>query len=217
MVRKLYEEHLDMVTGVRATASNGAYRRGHRFGNHLLTAIVGWIFGNRTVDMLSGYRAFSRRFVKSFPALSGGFEIETEFTIHALDLNMPIGDIQTSYGERPSGSASKLRTYGDGLRILRTIVTLVKEERPFQFFGLLGVALMICGVGLGIPIVTEYLRIHLVPRLPTALLATALVLLAFLFFASGLILDSVTRGRKEMKRLVYLNVPPMDADNKTVY
>lgn len=216
MVRKLCLEQLDMVTGVRIASVNGAYRRGHRLGNQVLTSIVNQIFG-RTVDMLSGYRVFSRRFVKSFPALSGGFEIETEFTIHALEQNMPISEIQSIYKERPPGSASKLRTYADGLRILRTILVLVKEERPMQFFGLVGAMLLLCGLGFGAPVVTEYLRTHLVPRLPTALLATAMVLLAFLSITSGFILDSVTRGRKEMKRLAYLSVPAIGCANHAVY
>jgi hypothetical protein len=211
MLRKLCEEQLDMLTGVRVTAVNSAYRRGHRLGNRVLTGIISQIFGNRISDMLSGYRVFSRRFVKSFPALSSGFEIETEFAVHALEQNMPLGEVQTAYKERPLGSASKLRTYVDGLRILRTIVILVKEERPLQFFCLAGATLLMCGVGFGTPIITEYLRTHLVPRLPTALLATALVLLAFLSMTSGFILDSVTRGRKEMKRLAYLSVPVIDA------
>lgn len=214
MVHKLCEEHLDMVTGVRVTAVNGAFRRGHRLGNRLLTGIVGQIFGDGIVDMLSGYRVFSRRFVKSFPALSGGFEIETEFAVHALEQNMPVGEIQTDYKERAPGSASKLRTYADGLRILRTILILFKEERPLMFFGLAGAALIMLSLAFGMPILIEYLRTHLVPRLPTALLAAALMLLAFLCIASGLILDSVTRGRREMKRLAYLSVPETNSDNQ---
>jgi hypothetical protein len=157
--------------------------------------------------MLSGYRAFSRRFVKSFPALATGFETETEFTVHALELRMAIGEVPTRYRDRPAGSASKLRTYTDGLRILRTIVVLVKEERPLHFFGLCALVLLLLGVGLGVPVVVDFLATGLVPRLPTAVLATGLVLLSFLSLAAGLILDSVTRGRKEMKRLAYLAVP----------
>jgi hypothetical protein len=150
---------------------------------------------------------FSRRFVKSFPALAAGFETETEFTVHALELRMAIGEIPTRYSDRPQGSASKLRTYSDGLRILRTIVVLVKEERPLQFFCGCGGVLLLAGIGVGIPVVLEFLRTGFVPRLPTAVLAMGLVLLSFLSFAVGLILDSVSRGRKEMKRLAYLAVP----------
>jgi hypothetical protein len=173
----------------------------------VLTFLVAAIFGNRVTDMLSGYRAFSRRFVKTFPALATGFETETEFTVHALELRMAIGEVRTTYRDRPAGSASKLHTYSDGLRILRTIVVLVKEERPLQFFSLFGLVLLLLGIGLGVPVVLEFLATGLVPRLPTAVLATGLVLLSFLCFAAGLILESVTRGRKEFKRLAYLAVP----------
>jgi hypothetical protein len=165
------------------------------------------IFGDRVTDMLSGYRAFSRRFVKSFPALSSGFETETEFTIHALELNMPIAELPVPYKERAEGSASKLRTISDGLRILRTIALLVKEERPLQVFALAGAVLFLVGIGLGSPVVLEFLETGLVPRLPTAVLAMGLVLLSFLSLVCGLVLDSVSRGRKEMKRLAYLAIP----------
>ena len=181
------------------TDTAAAYRRGHRLGNRVLTGIVQGIFGNRVTDMLSGYRVFSRRVVKSFPALSVGFETETELTIHALELKMPVGEIPTPYKDRPAGSASKLRTYSDGLRILRTIVLLVKEERPLQFFAVCALVLAVLSVALAVPVVGTYLRTGLVPRLPTAVLATGLMLLAFLSMACGLILDTVTRGRKEMK------------------
>ncbi len=207
MVRLLVDRQLDMVNGARVTEIEAAYRRGHRFGNAMLTGIVAWIFGNRISDMLSGYRAFSRRFVKSFPALSAGFETETEFTVHALELKMPVGEVKTAYKDRPAGSASKLRTYSDGLRILRTIVILVKEERPLQFFSITGAILLALGVLLALPVVFEFMRTGLVPRLPTAVLATGIVLLSFLSFACGLILDSVSRGRKEFKRIAYLAVP----------
>jgi glycosyltransferase involved in cell wall biosynthesis len=207
MLYRLLEDGLDMVIGTRVTDIQAAYRPGHRLGNRVLTGMVAAIFGNRVTDMLSGYRVFSRRFVKSFPALSTGFETETEFTVHALELRMAIGEVPTSYRDRPAGSASKLRTYTDGLRILRTIVILVKEERPLQFFSLCGLVLLLLGIGLGIPVVVEFLATGLVPRLPSAVLATGLVLLSFLSLAAGLILDSVTRGRKEIKRLAYLAVP----------
>jgi glycosyltransferase involved in cell wall biosynthesis len=213
MVRHLAEDRLDMVNGVRIGAIPGAYRRGHRFGNRLLTGMVRRIFGDRVTDMLSGYRAFSRRFVKSFPALSSGFETETEFTIHALELNMPIAELPVAYRERPEGSASKLRTVSDGFRILRTIALLVKEERPLQLFALAAAALFLAGIGLGSPVVIEFLDTGLVPRLPTAVLAMGLVLLSFLSLVCGLVLDSVSRGRKEMKRLAYLAIPAPGAQH----
>jgi glycosyltransferase involved in cell wall biosynthesis len=207
MVRLLIAERLDMVNGARAGDLPSAYRPGHRLGNVALTGLVGQIFGKRVTDMLSGYRVFSRRFVKSFPAFSAGFETEAELTVHALELHMPIGEVQTRYRERPQGSASKLRTFIDGARILRTIVVLVKEERPLQFFSLAAAMLLVAGLGVGLPVVFEFLRTALVPRLPTAVLATGLVVLSFLSLVCGLILDSVTRGRKEIKRLAYLAIP----------
>lgn len=209
MVRKLLDEGLDMVTGTRIPAGVAAWRPGHRLGNRVLTGVVAAIFGNRVTDMLSGYRVFSRRFVKSFPALATGFETETEFTVHALELRMAVGELATRYADRADGSASKLRTYSDGLRILSTIVGLVTQERPLQFFGLAGVLLLLAGIGAGVPVVLEFLRTGLVPRLPTAVLATGLVLLSFLSFAVGLILDQVARGRKELKRLAYLAIPAL--------
>ena len=207
MVRLLLEDRLDMVTGVRVTDATAAYRPGHRFGNAMLTGMVRWIFGDRITDMLSGYRAFSRRFVKSFPALAEGFETETEFTVHALELMLPVGEVATAYKERPEGSTSKLRTYSDGFRILRTIGLLVQRERPLFFFGVAGLALLLAGLGIFLPVLVEYLQTGLVPRLPTAVLSTGLVLLSFLSFVCGLILDTVTRGRKEAKRIAYLSVP----------
>ena len=207
MVRRLVAGQLDMVVGIRVPDDAGAYRRGHRFGNALLTGIVAAIFGNRLSDMLSGYRVFSRRFVKSFPALAAGFETETELTIHALELNMPTEEVETAYTARPAGSQSKLRTYRDGLKILRAIVLLVKEERPLHLFFGAGIVLFGIGLLLGIPVVLEFSRTGLVPRLPTAVLATGLVLVACLSMACGMILDSVTRGRHEMKRLAYLAIP----------
>ncbi len=211
MVRLLLDEQLDMVNGQRVEQAGegpiGAYRRGHRTGNLVLSGLVQAVFGDRIQDMLSGYRVFSRRFVKTFPALASGFETETEFTIHALDLMMPLAEVPVAYRERPVGSASKLRTYSDGLRILRTIVALVKEERPLQFFTLAGLALLALGIGLGVPVVITYLHTGLVPRLPTAVLATGIIMIAMLSFTCGLILDSVARARKEAKRLAYLAIP----------
>ncbi|MBX6744318.1 MAG: glycosyltransferase [Acetobacteraceae bacterium] len=212
LVRLLLEQRLDMVTGVRVTDAAAAYRPGHRFGNALLTGMVRQIFGNRITDMLSGYRAFSRRFVKSFPALAEGFETETEFTVHALELRLPVGEVLTPYRERPQGSVSKLRTYSDGFRILRTILLLVQRERPLAFFSAAGLVLLLLGVGLSVPVLLEYLHTGLVPRLPTAVLSTGLVLLSFLSFVCGLILDTVTRGRLEAKRIAYLSVPGPNFD-----
>jgi glycosyltransferase involved in cell wall biosynthesis len=207
MVDMLITERLDMVTGIRVTEIQAAYRRGHRFGNRMLTGAVRFVFGNRITDMLSGYRVFSRRFVKSFPAMAQGFETETEFTVHAMELSMPLGEIETAYRERPPGSESKLRTYVDGMRILRTIMTLVKNERPLEFFGIVAGVLMLAGLALGLPVVFEFLETQLVPRLPRAVLALGFVLLSFLSMSSGLVLASVARGRKEMKRLAYLAIP----------
>jgi hypothetical protein len=207
MVRTLIEGQFDMVNGQRVTEMEAAYRPGHRFGNKLLTSMVSAIFGNRFTDILSGYRVFSRRFVKSFPALATGFEIETELTVHALELRMPTAEVATPYKARPIGSASKLRTCRDGLRILGTILTLVKEERPFSFFGIIAATLLGISLVLVIPIFQTYLETGLVPRLPTAILATGIVLLAFINLACGLIVDTVTLGRREAKRMRYLEIP----------
>jgi glycosyltransferase involved in cell wall biosynthesis len=207
LLRLLFDERLDMVTGVRVTDAIGAYRPGHRFGNAVLTGMVRWVFGNRITDMLSGYRVFSRRFVKSFPALAAGFETETEFTVHALELRLPVGELRTAYKERPVGSASKLNTWRDGLRILRTILLLVQRERPLMFFSLAGAVLFAAAILLALPLLATFLETGLVPRLPTAVLATGLALLSLLSLASGLILDTVSRGRLEAKRLAYLALP----------
>ena len=211
MVALLKDEQLDMVNGCRVMTCTEAYRPGHRFGNALFTTIVARIFGRQLSDMLSGYRVFSRRFVKSFPALSSGFETETEFSVHALDLRMPVAEVQTAYRDRPAGSASKLRTVSDGLRILHMILMLVKEQRPLPFFAIVGALLALAGIAAGLPVIGEFLASGLVPRLPTAVLATGLMLLAFLALTCGLILDSVARGRKEMKRLAYLAIPAVGA------
>lgn len=207
MVRLLIEGRLDMVNGARVSDIAQAYRRGHRLGNRVLTGMVTSIFGNRISDILSGYRVFSRRFVKSFPALAGGFETEVEFTIHALNLKMPVDEVATRYKERPPGSTSKLNTFSDGARILRSIVLLVKEERPLSFFSSCAAVILLVSLILALPVVTEFWRSGLVPRLPTAVLASALALLSFLSLVCGLVLDSVARGRKEMKRLAYLAIP----------
>lgn len=196
----------DMVNARRIGGATAAYRLGHRSGNQVLTALVGFFFGRRYEDVLSGYRALSRRFVKSFPVLSKGFEIETELTIHALELQMPVAEIETPYKERPEGSTSKLNTYRDGLNILRTILVLVKEERPLQFFSIASLFLAGLSVALAWPIFTTFMETGLVPRFPTAILSTGLMLLSFLGLGCGLILDTVTRGRKEMKRMRYLEI-----------
>ncbi|WP_145135725.1 glycosyltransferase [Roseomonas gilardii] len=207
MVRRLLEERLDMVTAIRVDESIGAYRPGHRFGNLLLTGMVRLVFGDRITDMLSGYRTFSRRFVKSFPALAHGFETETEFTVHALELHLPVGELPTPYRERPAGSASKLHTIRDGIRILRTIAALVRRERPLPFFGGLAALLLLLAVLLMVPVLETYLQTGLVPRMPSFLASVGLTILAWLSIACGLILDTVTQGRREAKRMAYLSIP----------
>jgi glycosyltransferase involved in cell wall biosynthesis len=207
LVELLVSRSLDMVNAARKSEVKQAYRTGHRFGNALLTNLVTFAFGNRLTDLLSGYRVFSRRFVKSFPALAAGFEIETELSIHALQLRMPISELTIAYKERPHGSTSKLSTYKDGFRILRTIVYLVKEEKPFAFFSFIAGAIGLLSLGLGVPVIADFMRTGLVPRFPTALLAAALMILSFLAFTCGLILDTVSRGRVESKRLWYLSIP----------
>ena len=204
LVQKLLDEQLDMVVGSRVTQQDAAYRRGHAMGNKLLTGMLARLFGRSFTDILSGYRVFSRRFVKSFPVLSGGFEIETEISVHALELRMPVGEVETRYFARPEGSASKLSTYSDGFRILNTIVTLYRIERPLLFFGAIGGLFALAALVLGVPLAITYYHTHLVPRLPTAIMATGLIILAALCFFAGLILDTVVRGRREVRRLAYL-------------
>jgi len=206
MVELLLANSLDMVNAARVPTTARAFRKGHVLGNRLLTGTVATIFGDRLSDMLSGYRALSRRFVKSFPALSSGFETETELTVHALELRLPIAEIQTPYRDRPKGSHSKLSTYRDGFRILRTIFMLVKEERPLSFFSTISAVLLLAATALGWPLLVTFLETGLVPRLPTAVLATGLVILGFVSFITGLILDTVTLSRREIKRLHYLSL-----------
>lgn len=206
MVDCLLTHSLDMVNGARVATTDLAYRPGHVFGNRLFTKAVTLIFGSRVRDMLSGYRVLSRRFVKSFPALASGFETETELTVHALELRLPIAEIQTPYRDRPPGSRSKLRTFSDGFRILGTIILLIKEERPLQFFSGIGALLALTSVALAWPLIVTYLETALVPRVPTAILVTGLMILAFMSFTAGLILDTVTLGRRELKRLQYLSL-----------
>ena len=204
LVARVLDEQLDMVVGCRIGEAAAAYRRGHRLGNALLTGMLTRLFGRSFTDILSGYRVFSRRFVKSFPVLSVGFEIETEISVHALELKMPVAEIETPYFARPEGSESKLSTYRDGWRILRTIATLYRIERPLWFFGGIGLVLALLAVVLAVPLAITYAHTGLVPRLPTAILATGLMILAALNAFTGLILDTVVRGRREMRRLAYL-------------
>jgi glycosyltransferase involved in cell wall biosynthesis len=206
LIERLIGEQLDMVVGARVEERKSArtYRPGHRAGNAFLTGFVKFLFGARLIDMLSGYRVFSRRFVKSFPALSNGFEIETELTIHALELKIPFAEEPTLYGERPEGSESKLKTFRDGWRVLGTAILLFKEIRPFLFFSLVALFLGVISLLLALPVVIEYVETGLVPRFPTAILSASIMLLAFLSLTCGMILDSVSRGRKEMKRMAYL-------------
>ena len=215
LVATLIDGGLDMVNGCRVPEGASAYRPGHRFGSRMLTGLVTMIFGRRTRGMLSGYRVLSRRFVKSFPALSRGFEVETELTVHALELRMPIADVDTVYRERVAGSESKLRTIRDGIRILSTIAGLVKEERPLPFFGTLSAVLVALSLVLGLPLVAEFIATGLVPRFPTAILASAIMIVAVLAFFAGLILDTVTLGRREMKRLAYLQHPAPVSSGRT--
>src|SRR5215210_5236026 len=207
MVGLLVADQLDMVVGTRRHDKKDAYRGGHVLGNRLFTGLLSGLFGRSFSDIFSGYRVFSRRFVKSFPVLSSGFEIETEMSVHALELRMPIGEIETAYAARPEGSQSKLSTFSDGWRILKTIVTLYRIERPVLFYGSIGALLLAAAIVLSVPLVITYLHTGLVPRFPTAILVTGMVVIAVLCFFAGLILDTVTRGRREVRRLAYLSVP----------
>jgi len=213
LIARLIEDRLDMVLARRVDRVQAAYRLGHRAGNRLLTGFVSAVFGHAFTDMLSGYRVFTRRFVKSFPLLSGGFEIETELTVHALELGLPVAEVPTPYYPRPQGSASKLNTWRDGLRILLTIARLYKSERPQPFFAAIGAVLALAAIVLAVPIFATYLREGIVPRLPTAVLATGLMLLAFLSLTCGMVLGTVTRGRREIKILAYLRQHALEADD----
>lgn len=206
LIRYALDGGYDMVNVARSEKGEKAYRPGHRFGNRLLTGLVGAVFGTQTADMLSGYKLFTRRFVKSFPAMAKGFEIETEIMIHALELGIPIGEMTAPYGERPEGSASKLETWKDGFRILRLVGVLMQRERPLEFFAALAGALFLLALVLGLPVVLTFLETGLVPRLPTAVLAATLTLAGLLSVTGGLILASVTHMRRELKRLAYLTV-----------
>ena len=206
MVDLLVADQLDMVVGTRRHEAADAYRGGHVLGNKLFTGLLAGLFGRSFSDIFSGYRVFSRRFVKSYPVLSSGFEIETEMSVHALELRMPVGEVETSYGARPEGSHSKLSTWGDGWRILKTIATLYRIERPTLFFGGVGALLLALALVLSIPLVVTYVHTGLVPRVPTAILVTGMTIIAVLCFFAGLILDTVTRGRREVRRLAYLSL-----------
>jgi len=207
MVALLLGEQLDMVVGTRKHEVKEAYRGGHVLGNRIFTGLLARLFGRSFSDIFSGYRVFSRRFVKSFPVLSSGFEIETEISVHALELKMPVGEVETVYASRPEGSHSKLSTFSDGWRILKTIVTLYRIERPVLFFGTIGAVLVLAALALSVPLIVTYLQIHQVPRLPTAVLVTGMIIVAVLCIFAGLILDTVTRGRREIRRLAYLSQP----------
>lgn len=204
LVKQLIDENLDMVVGARKSEVDAAYRRGHRFGNAMLTGMLAQLFGRSFSDILSGYRVFSKRFVKSFPVLSSGFEIETEISVHALELTMPVAEQVTAYAARPEGSESKLNTYRDGWRILKTIIMLFRSERPMTFFGMIAALLALVAIILAVPLAITYVQTGLVPRLPTALLSTGLIILSAMSMMCGLILDTVVRGRLEMRRLAYL-------------
>jgi glycosyltransferase involved in cell wall biosynthesis len=212
MIDTLLNDHLDMVVGFRVDQAKAAYRPGHRAGNRMLTGFLSSVFGEAFKDILSGYRVFSRRFVKSFPVLSNGFEIETELSVHALELALPVAEIETPYYARPEGSFSKLNTWRDGFRILGTILKLYRSEKPLRFFTAIGTALMLVSIGLVIPVVVTYLEQGIVPRLPTAVLSMGLMILAVLSVSSGLVLDTVTRGRREIKLLAYLSQAPINKD-----
>src|ERR1700687_2026414 len=205
MIDTLLSDHLDMVVGFRVDQAQAAWRSGHRTGHCMLTGFLSQVFGQAFKDVLSGYRVFSRRFVKSFPVLSDGFEIETELSVHALELALPVAEIETPYFARPEGSFSKLNTWRDGFRILGTILKLYRSEKPLRFFTAIGIFLTLVSVGLAIPIIITYLEQGIVPRLPTAVLSMGLMILAVLSISSGLVLDTVTRGRREMKLLAYLS------------
>ena len=210
MVSTLIRNKLDMVAASRVSTATTAYRPAHQFGNRFLSGLVAWLFGDRFRDILTGYRVFSRRFVKSFPALSWGFEIETELTVHALELRMPSEEIKTPYHSRPAGSESKLSTWRDGARIFLTILLLLKEVRPMFFFSSISLVLAAASVLLAWPLLTTYIDTGLVPRFPTAILSTGLMSIAFVTLICGIILDSVTRGRRELKRMSYLNIPSLE-------
>ena len=205
LIEALVTRNLDMMVGTR-NGGDGAFPRGHRFGNHLFNRIMANMFGDGFTDILSGYRVLSRRFAKSFPVTSSGFEIEAELSVHALDLKIATGEMPLPYATRPEGSQSKLRTYRDGTRILLTLIKLYKETRPLRFFSAIGAMLLMICAGLGAPLIVTYLETGLVPRFPTAILAAAIAQLGFLSLAIGLVLEAIAQGRREAKRMRYLDL-----------
>ena len=207
MIERMLSENLDLVNGRRIETHPASYRFGHRWGNQFLSGLISRLFDSRFDDVLSGYKVFSRRFAKSFPVLSAGFEIETEIAVHALSLGVPTAEIDTPYRNRQQGSASKLSTFRDGFRILRTIAVLFKEEKPLAFFSGVAAVLAAVSIGLAVPVIIEFMNSGLVPRQPTALLATGVMLSALLSFVCGVILELVKRGQREIKRLFYLQTP----------
>lgn len=213
LIDRMRKDNLDFLNGARVAQSTTAYRAGHKFGNYVLSNLVQLIFGRQFRDMLSGYKLFSRRFVKSFPAVSSGFEIETELTVHALELRMPCAEMPTTYLERPDGSQSKLSTYRDGARILRLIVNLIRDERPLMFYGCLAAAVAVLAAVLSLPLIATYVETGLVPRQPTAVLVVGLGLSSLLCLFAGLILDNIATSRHEVKRLAYLSIPGLSNQN----
>lgn len=208
MINRLLNDNLDMVVGTRVeNGDEKTYRPGHRMGNKLLTGTVSAIFKGTFSDMLSGYRVFSRRYAKSFPCHSHGFEIETELTIHALELRMRIGEVSTKYGERPEGSVSKLSTYRDGIKILKTIIQLYAYERPLFFYSLIALFFAIVSLAIGTPVITEFIDTGLVPKFPSVVAAASIMIMAMLSIVCGVISHLVTISRRESKYLTYLSIP----------
>jgi len=211
LINTLITEHVDMVVGARSGIERDAGRRGHAFGNRSFNRLYRWLFGNEFTDILSGYRAFTRRFVKSFPAISTGFEIETEMSVHASQLMIPVAEIELSYGRRAEGSESKLKTFRDGFLILKKLAVLMKETRPFVFYSIFAMLFWIAGLVLMFPVLVTYFQTGLVPRFPTAIVATGMFVIGFMLAGSGLVLDSLSRSRVEQKRILFLTVPPLGA------
>ncbi|MDH4439350.1 MAG: glycosyltransferase [Rhizobium sp.] len=214
LIRTLITERVDMVVGTRRGVHDDAGRNGHAFGNRLFNGLYRLLFGNDFTDILSGYRAFSRRYVKSFPAISGGFEIETEMSVHASRLRLPVTELELDYGRRPIGSQSKLSTFRDGFKILRMFALLMKETRPFAFFACIAGAFLTACILFAVPVVAEYFQTGLVPRMPTWVLSLCLFGLSFISFAGGVILDSVAQGRNELLRLHYLTLPSLLSEQR---
>ncbi|NGO51264.1 glycosyltransferase [Allomesorhizobium camelthorni] len=213
LINTLMTERADMVVGTRRGVTDNAGRAGHAAGNRIFNGLYKRLFGRDFTDIFSGYRAFTRRFVKSFPAVSGGFEIETEMSVHASQLKLPVSEIALDYGRRPEGSTSKLSTCRDGAKILLMFALLMKETQPLRFFGTVAALFLIASTVLGVPVLIEFLETGLVPRIPTWVLSVGLLLLSMLMVVTGLVLDSVSRGRAEQKRIFYLSMPSGRRDN----